>query len=251
MDRDQPFTRYLHDAQQRVEVPMHGHINGQLNYVHKGTMRLLSPRAHWVVPWRRLVWIPPDQLHSVRCEGLSGSWKAMIPRAYAQFLPGGIAVLRTGPLLLAALEALPARGAPIAAARLAPLIEIIRQELSCAQNEGFGITLPTTEPLRRIADILLEDPEDPRQIDDWTKVAGMSRRTFTRRFLAETGSSFGQWKRNMLLGKALGLLAEERSVSEIADRLGYANPSAFIAAFKRKYGASPRRFARSERDGAP
>ena len=70
----------------------------------------------------------------------------------------------------------------------------------------------------------------------------MSRRTFTRHFIAETGCSFGQWKRSVLLGKALGLLAEGKSVAETADRLGYAYPSAFVAAFRRRYGASPLRF---------
>ena len=242
MDRDRPFAKYLHDAQKRVEVPMHRHTNGQLNYVGKGTMHLLSPEAHWVVPWGRIVWIPPDQPHSVQCEKLSGSWKAMIPRYYAQFLPKEITVLRTGPLLLAALEALPVNDESIPRARLDPLVEIIKQELMDAESEGFGVAFPKSAQLRQVTDRLLEEPADTRTIDDWAKIAGMSRRTFTRHFLAETGSSFGEWKRNVLLGKALGLLAEGKSVSETADRLGYAYPSAFIAAFRRKYGASPLRF---------
>jgi len=242
MDRNHPFTKYLHDAQERVEVPLHRHTNGQLNYVNKGTMHLVSPEAHWVVPWQRIVWIPPDQPHSVRCENLSGSWKAMIPRDYAQFLSKEISVLRTDSLLLAALEALPENDKQIPLARLEPLIEIIKQELMDAENEEFGVTFPKSDQLRKVSDILLKQPEDTRTIDDWAKIAGMSRRTFTRHFLAETGSSFGEWKKNILLGKALGLLAEGRSVSEIADQLGYAYPSAFIAAFRRKYGASPLRF---------
>lgn len=166
----------------------------------------------------------------------------MIPRDYAQFLSKEISVLRTDSLLLAALEALPENDKQIPLARLEPLIEIIKQELMDAENEEFGVTFPKSDQLRKVSDILLKQPEDTRTIDDWAKIAGMSRRTFTRHFLAETGSSFGEWKKNILLGKALGLLAEGRSVSEIADQLGYAYPSAFIAAFRRKYGASPLRF---------
>lgn len=242
MDRNRPFTKYLHDRQERVEVPLHSHTNGQLNYVNTGTMYLLSPEAHWVVPWQRLVWIPPDQPHSVQCERLSGSWKAMIPRYYAEFLPKEIAILRTGPLLLAALDALPVNDMAISPSRLAPLVEIIKQELMSAETEGFGVRLPTAHRLRLVADRVLLSPEDTRKIDDWAKIAGMSRRSFTRRFMAETGSPFGEWKRNVLLGKALGLLAAGKSVSETADQLGYAYPSAFIAAFKRKYGVSPLKF---------
>jgi len=242
MDRNQPFTKYLHDTQERVEVPLHSHTNGQLNYVNKGTMHLVSPEAHWVVPWQRIVWIPPDKPHSVQCENLSGSWKAMIPRYYAQFLPKEISILRTSPLLLAALEALPVNDKPIPSARLEPLIEIIKQELMAAEDEEFGVTFPKSDQLRKVTDMVLQQPEDRRTIDAWAKIAGMSRRSFTRHFLAETGSSFGEWKRDVVLGKALGLLAEGKSVAEIADQLGYAYPSAFIAAFRRKYGASPLKF---------
>jgi hypothetical protein len=61
-NRNLPFIKYLHETQKRVEVPMHSHTNCQLNYVNAGTMHLLSPRAAWVVPWKRIVWIPPTSL---------------------------------------------------------------------------------------------------------------------------------------------------------------------------------------------
>lgn len=244
MDRDQPFTKYLHDAQQRLKVPMHSHANGQLNFVGKGTMHLLSPQTHWVVPWQRIIWIPPGQLHSVRCEKLFGSWKAMIPRDYAQDLPREICVLQTSPLLLAVLDALPVCGSSIPSEKFAALVEIIRQELPLAQREAFGVALPSSEALRRVAEKLLEHPGDLQGIDAWAQSIGMSRRTFTRHFAAETGSSFGQWKKNVLLGWGLSLLAEGKTVAETADMLGYAYPSAFVAAFRRRYGASPLRFKR-------
>ncbi|EPR40249.1 Helix-turn-helix, AraC domain-containing protein [Desulfovibrio sp. X2] len=242
MDRDRPFTKYPHDARERVEVPMHTHTNGQLNYVGRGTVHLLSPEGCWIVPWRRLVWIPPDQSHSMRSPGLSGSWKVMVPRAYAAFLPKEIAVLRTDPLLLAALEALPEDGESLPPTRLGPLAEIIGQELAGAEQENFGVALPMSDRLREIAESLLRQPEDRRGLDAWASAAGMSRRTFTRRFMAETGSSFGAWRKDVLLAKAVSLLAEGQGIAEIADRLGYAYPSAFIAAFRRKYGTSPLRF---------
>lgn len=246
MDRDRPFTKYIHDYQEPYEVPLHRHTNGQLDYVSKGTMHLRSPEAAWVVPWQRIIWIPPDQLHSVRSQGLAGSWKIMIPRSYALFLPKKITILKTGNLLIAALDALPSSDgeSEIPQTKLEALIEIIRQELQTAECESFGVTLPKSDRLQELANTLLENPADPRQIDDWAKIAGMSRRTFTRTFISETGSSFGEWKRNLVLGKALNLLGEGLSVSEISYRLGYANPSAFIVAFRKKYGVSPLKFTK-------
>jgi AraC-like DNA-binding protein len=243
-NRNLPFIKYLHETQKRVEVPMHSHTNCQLNYVNAGTMHLLSPRAAWVVPWKRIVWIPPDQPHSVRCEKLSGSWKVMIPRKYAKFLPKEISVLQTTSLLLSALGSLPETGQTIAPAKRRLMIEVIKLELMSADREEFSVTLPKCARLQMVTDSLLRNPEDSRRIDDCAKVVGMSRRTFTRRFISETGSSFEEWRKSVLLGKALTLLAEGKSVSGISDDLGYAYPSAFIAAFKRRYGVSTRRFGK-------
>jgi AraC-like DNA-binding protein len=70
----------------------------------------------------------------------------------------------------------------------------------------------------------------------------MSRRAFTRYFIAQTGTSFAAWGQSLLLGKALSLLADGLTVAQAADQLGYANPSSFIVAFRKHYRVSPRRF---------
>jgi AraC-like DNA-binding protein len=168
----------------------------------------------------------------------------MIPRSWGRFLPKRISVLTASNLLVAALQELPVSRISVRAARLRLLAEIIRQELKLAEGESFGVTLPRSPRLAGLVSVLLKTPEDSRRIDDWADAIGVSRRAFTRLFVAQTGSSFGAWKRNLLLGKALNLLADNLNVSQVADRLGYANPSAFILAFRRKYGASPRIFTR-------
>ena len=248
MDRNRVFQKYPHDAQEKVEIPLHSHTNGQLNYVCRGTMRLITPSAAWVVPQQRIVWIPPGQPHSVRCQGLSGSWKIMTPRSYSKFLPKAAAVLRTSQLLVAALDALPVERKSISPVKLRLLIDVIKLELQSAKSESLGVALPRTRQLGKLVDTLLEHPEDPRGIDEWAKVVAMSRRTFTRKFIAETGSPFGQWRTALLLGKALDLLSEGSSVAETALQLGYSGPSAFVAAFRQRFGISPGQFFKSVKD---
>ena len=248
MDRNRVFKKYPHDAQEKVEVPMHSHTNGQLNYVGRGTMRLTTPTAAWVIPRQRIVWIPPGHPHSVRCHGLSGSWKIMTPRSFGRFLPKAAAVLRTSNLLVAALDALPVERDSISPVKLRLLIDVIKLELQSAKSESLGVTLPRTRQLGRLVDTLLEHPEDPRGIDEWAKAVGMSRRTFTRKFIAETGSTFGQWRTALLLGKALDLLSEGSSVSETAMELGYSGPSAFVEAFRKRFGIPPGQFFKSPAD---
>jgi len=71
---------------------------------------------------------------------------------------------------------------------------------------------------------------------------GASRRTMERLFHDETGMSLGQWLRRRKLLRALRLLADRRSVKQVALALGYANPSAFIAMFRRELGQTPARY---------
>lgn len=245
MSRDIPFVKYIHSYKERSEVPMHTHQNGQLNFMDEGIIRLRSPSAAWVVPQKRIIWIPPGQLHSVRGENVSGSWKVMIPGKFAKLLPKEISVLQSTRLLLAALESFPEKGEVIAPSRLKLLIEIVKIELASAQREEFGIILPQSKSLQFVANALLKNPEDNRKIDDWAKEIGMSRRTFTRRFASETGDSFAKWRKNNLLNRALVLLSEGKSVSDVADKLGYAYPSAFIVAFKKRFGISAGKFAKT------
>ena len=221
---------------------MHSHTNGQLNYVSKGTVRLMTPNGAWVVPQQRIVWIPPCLPHSVGCQGLSGGWKIMTPRSYGKFLPSRVSVLQTNNLLLAALDSIPENKKMISSAKLRLLIEIIKHELQSAKSESFGVTLPKSSQFRPLTDVLLKNPEDTRTLDQWAKVVGMSRRTFTRNFIAETGSSFGEWKKTLVFGKALNLLSEGRNIDETSHLLGYSSSSAFVAAFGKRFGTTPGQF---------
>jgi AraC-like DNA-binding protein len=63
-----------------------------------------------------------------------------------------------------------------------------------------------------------------------------------RLFRSELGTSFVQWRQQVLLARALSLAAKKRSMGSIAAELGYASASAFSAMVKRSVGAPPSRF---------
>lgn len=58
--------------------------------------------------------------------------------------------------------------------------------------------------------------------------------------------TFDRWRTHVRLGAALPLLAEGRPVSRVARTVGYATPSAFLAAFRRTVGTSPGRYLRAD-----
>jgi AraC-like DNA-binding protein len=111
--------------------------------------------------------------------------------------------------------------------------------------------LPLSAPLpreKRLASLcreLLVRPSQEVKIDDMARHAGMSRRHFTRTFREETGMSFTTWRQQACLLSALTRLGNGEAITQVAVDLGYGNPSAFTAAFRRVLGMAPSRYLAS------
>jgi AraC-like DNA-binding protein len=99
--------------------------------------------------------------------------------------------------------------------------------------------LPVDDRARKVADGLLADPTDGRTLAAWGRAVGASERTLARLFTAETGMGFERWRSTARLAAALPLLASGMPVGATAHRVGYATPSAFVAAFRREVGSTP------------
>jgi len=67
-----------------------------------------------------------------------------------------------------------------------------------------------------------------------------------RLFLTETGMTFRQWQQQARLLDGLMRLAQGESVTSVALEVGYENPSAFIAMFRRTLGVTPGRYFSTE-----
>jgi AraC-like DNA-binding protein len=120
---------------------------------------------------------------------------------------------------------------------------VILDEIRSLPREQFGLPVPRDRRLLRITSALATDLSDTRRLEEWAKWAGLSPRTLSRRFLAETGFTFSGWRQRARLMKAVDLIAAGASVTAIAMDLGYGNVSAFIAMFKREFATTPSAFA--------
>lgn len=79
-------------------------------------------------------------------------------------------------------------------------------------------------------------------LDDWARWAGMSRRTFTRRFRERVGTSPGAWLLDQRLLRARELLeTTDRPVDAIADAVGFATGASLRAHFADRFGTTPGR----------
>lgn len=252
-------NRYGADTQ----VVPHEHPWAQLAHSASGVVRVTAARGTFLVPPSRAVWIPPGVEHAVNvvesCELLTlylhqgpGACGPAAARPNDAGRPAddrawhSCRVLEVSDLLHALMLAMPSdndttRPGPALLRREAHLGALIVDELLGAQPLPLGVTLPQDKRLRTLCEAILDDPGRHSTLEDWALGRGASARTFARLFRTELETSFGQWRQQALLARALTLAGRGRSMSHIASELGYASPSAFSAMVRRTLGAPPTR----------
>ncbi|OWY28475.1 AraC family transcriptional regulator [Herbaspirillum robiniae] len=220
----------------------HHHATGQLMGLLSG---LLSVRTHmgaWVLPTTRAVWIPPSHVHAARSHGPFEGWAVYVSPAACGALPDQPRVIATTALLReAVLRAAQWDIGPLAPQRQR-LAAVILDEIGAAPADTFMLPMPADARLQGIARALVGEPAHSRTLEQWAQWAHVAPRTLSRRFVEETGLNFTAWRQRARLLRALELLAGGMPVTAIAPELGYDNPSAFIALFKRTFGTTPGRY---------
>jgi len=99
------------------------------------------------------------------------------------------------------------------------------------------VTHAGTAPTRAWA---LDRLDHPFQLEDLAAHAGMSRRTFTRRFRAEVGQSPGQWLTQQRVDLARHLLEHsELPVDRIAERSGFGTATSLRQHLHRAIAVAP------------
>ncbi len=228
-----------------ARTPMHRHPRAHLFYCTLGVFRLVRNEAMWMVPATQAIWIPSEFEHSVVASQPIALLSLFVDASATVALPRSCLVVDVSPLLreliLAAIDAgndYPAEGA---AARL---MGVLLDRLRTMQPAPLNLPMPQDKRLQPIAQALLANPADDRDLEDWARCAGASVRTLERLFAGETGLGFAAWRRQLRLLGALERLGAGDSVTRVALDFGYQSPSAFIAMFRRTLGVPPSHYFR-------
>ncbi|MDF3836030.1 helix-turn-helix transcriptional regulator [Cupriavidus basilensis] len=230
--------------------PAHAHRRGQFAYAACGTISVQTPGGSWLVPPQRACWIPVGVVHEMQMSGPVTMLNTFVAAdaARAAGLPDDCRVFGVSPLLrhlLAEAVDLPALYQPDA--RAGKIMSLLLDEIAVMPSLSLHAPLPAEPRLARLCRDLLASPSLGADIDKMAARAGMSRRTFTRTFRAQTGVSFTQWRQQACLLSALERLGNGESVTRVALDLGYGSPSAFTALFRRVLGQSPSRYLERQR----
>ena len=245
-----------------TEIEPHSHAWAQVAISISGVARITAGASTYLVPAWRAVWIPPDIEHVVTVVEA-----AELRTLYVHQAPGAVGpdvkpheraawsvcrVLEVSALLREVVLQMdiemdgthPSDAAPHPEllARERRLGELALDELRRAAPVRLGIDLPQDKRLRALCEAVIADPARHGTLDAWAAEAGASTRTVARLFRQQLGSSFGPWRQQVLLARALTLAAQGKPMGVIASELGYASASAFTAMVRRSVGVPPGRF---------
>jgi AraC-like DNA-binding protein len=225
----------------------HSHPKGQLLGTTEGLSTIGTEVNHWVVPPTSAVWLPPHHRHDFVSHGVFSGWSIYVAESACIDLPPLPRVIRVSDLLREAAY----RAARWETGRLSPAQEriavVVLDEIAVAPSAPFDLPMPKDPRLARIACALVERPDMRQRMNVWAKWAGLSPRTLTRRFPAETGLTFVAWQQRARLLKAMELLAGGTSVTSTAFELGYETVSSFIDLFKSNFGTTPGQYFKVEK----
>ncbi|MDM0107012.1 AraC family transcriptional regulator [Variovorax sp. J22R24] len=122
------------------------------------------------------------------------------------------------------------------------VMRLILDELRALPVLPLHLQMPSDPRLLRICERLHEHPDDSSTTVQWAERLAVDVKTIQRLFLKETGMTFGQWRQQSRLLRALELLATGEKVIDVALALGYESPSAFATMFRRQFDQTPSQF---------
>ena len=219
--------------------PEHTHDRAQLSFSLSGVMSVMTEDANFILPPGRAIWIPANTSHQVASRSAMHFQIVYIDPGIGE-QPESCRVFDVSPLVRGLIHEIIGFDLNYdMQEREGQIVRLLLEEVSRVPALSVRVTLPQDMRLRQVCDAILANPSDDREISDWSEIAGMSRRSFTRHFKQETGMGLAAWRQQVRLMEAAARLSEGETVTSVALTVGYDSLSAFTFAFQRAFGMSP------------
>jgi len=232
-----PLVGFSCDYRHGYFADMHRHPRAQLIYALSGVMRIQTPAASFVVPPSMALWLPANEMHAIRMEGMVAMRALFLRGDAAKRARSGTAVIAVSPLLREV--TLAACTEPLhwkRGGRGEWLTELALDEIARATALPLGLPMPRDTRLRRATMALLSNLGNRQNLEDLAGLAGASSRTLARLFLSETGLSFRQWRHQARMAEAMSALSAGATPMQATALTGFTGQAAFGAAFRASFG---------------
>ena len=209
--------------------------------VSAGLLAVDTDRGSWLAPPNWAVWAPAGSAYVARFIVSSSLRRLFIRPDPALELPTSPCALAVSPLMRELILRTVELGMLDERDRVeASMAALVLAELGRAGPPPFALPQPVSAMTRKAAQLLASD--EAESLAAVARAVGLGARTLERRFRAETGLTPGRWRQQRKLIATLELIASGEQVKTAAVAAGFASASAYIAAFRKLFGATPARY---------
>lgn len=216
-------------------------------------MEVKVQERHYLIPPHYGLWLPPEVEHRGMNRLQARHCSVYVSKELTGSLPQQVCALVVSPLLKALLDdlhqndpaALPYTGAQNRR------LQVLMDELESAHCVGSYLPASDDALLSPILQALDSAPGTEHTTAQWASLVHTTERTLMRRFQRELGMTLLEWRQRLRVVKAMPMLQAGLKVEHIAQDLGYASTSAFIAMFRRMMGVTPDAYRQNVRSSAP
>lgn len=227
-------------------TPRHSHAWVQLTYAIQGVLHVHTAAGRFVAPPQRAIWIPAGLEHEVLSSANTEMRSLYLQDDNAERTAQTCRVLGVDALTRELIRSF--CELPVEYDESGPdgrLAQVLLDRLRAAPEVHLSLPWPGDARLRTLCSQLQKKPDDDRTLAAWGERLGVSEKTLSRLFLRDTGLTFRAWRQRLRLLGALTPLERGERVTDVALLCGYDSTSAFIAAFRQQFGATPGEFFRA------
>ncbi len=235
------FKAYEFHRTLPAREPPARHAEAQVFVLCEGVIRFFTPQRTWIMTPGRLCWLPPDLQHGFVSLGPVAGLSLKVTPPLCAGLPDLARVLEADPFFAPALRRLIKQPADFDG-----LWAVMRRAVLEAPEDRLSLPAPVSAALIRLAQGLMQDPADGRDLAQWAAFVGLSPRTLMRRLKAETGLSFAIWRQRLRLIHALTAMQSGVPATTAALDAGFGTASAFSATFRKHMGLAPTAYLKTQ-----
>lgn len=245
VDATRPVLPLALDVFDTQCAEMHKHPRAQLIYSCKGVMKVMVKDSVWLVSPDQAIWVPPMLDHQVFFLKENHIRNLYFDPSVTSGLPQECFTFNVSPFLRELILKMVTHAEP--ETRNSPferLVMVLLDELTSITPARCFLPTSDEPHIRKVIDILTNNPGDKRDLAGFAEIACISPRTLLRLFTREVGMSFGNWRKQVRLMAAIEMLTRGIPVSQVSMELGYNSSSAFTEMFRKEFGISPGRYFR-------
>lgn len=224
--------------------PWHAHLKAELLCSGDRVVTVITEEGMWVTPPQKAVWILPGVKHMINCPT---SFTLLALYCVPELAPRRekCCVVTMDALMRELMEAAAVFGDDYARnGSEARLMTVLLDRLSILPVAPLSLTYPKDERAQKLARLMAADIGGADSITRLASECGLSSRTASRIFIAETGLPPAQWRGQLRILEAMRRLGRGESVTTVALESGYHDVSSFISFFKKSTGQTPARFSK-------